>query len=87
MSTIFKPAEIQGIDLFCGDLRDAGQFVAPQRVALVRAASRDQAMHALQGAPTGRTLRPVAAVTPKQEAAIREALEAVVPKRQLRKAA
>lgn len=42
---------------------------------------------ALQGAPTGHTLRPVAAVTPKQEVAIREALERIVPKEQLRKAA
>jgi len=42
---------------------------------------------ALQGAPTGHTLRPVAAVTPKQQAAIREALERIVPKEQLQKAA
>lgn len=40
---------------------------------------------ALQGAPTGHTLRPVHAVTPQQQAAIREALAGVVPKEQLRK--
>ena len=38
----------------------------------------------LQGAPTGHTLRPVAAVTPAQKAAIREALAGVLPQARLR---
>ncbi|ARP80462.1 dihydrodipicolinate synthase family protein [Bordetella genomosp. 8] len=39
---------------------------------------------ALQGAPTGHTLRPVAAVTAAQQAAIREALSQVIPPEQLK---
>ncbi len=39
---------------------------------------------ALQGAPTGHTLRPVAAVTPQQQAAIRAALSDVVGPEQLK---
>jgi 4-hydroxy-tetrahydrodipicolinate synthase len=42
---------------------------------------------ALQGAPTGHTLRPVAAVTQQQKLAIRDALVGVVPSDQLLKAA
>lgn len=42
---------------------------------------------ALQGAPTGHTLRPVHAVTPLQQAAISKALAGVLPQEQLRKVA
>lgn len=41
---------------------------------------------ALQGAPTGHTLRPVAEVTPQQQSAIREALSHLVPREQLKAA-